>query len=111
MESERLSAPDGPESAIFSSRSGLKPDHGGVDPGDRQDHRSGERDFDLDLRRREEQSAATKEVSSNINGVTQAAQETGHSASTVLELARSLLQDAGGLDQNVEHLLDSIRTA
>jgi methyl-accepting chemotaxis protein len=57
----------------------------------------------------EEQSAATKEVSSNINGVTQAAQETGHSAASVLDVARHLSQDASGLDQKIEHFLESMR--
>ena len=33
------------------------------------------------------------------------------SAATVLDVARSLSQDAGGLDQKVDHFLDSIRTA
>lgn len=67
----------------------------------------------------EEQSAATKDVSTNIHGVTEAAQETGHSSSTMLNVAQSLSQNAGrldkqnagGLDKKVDAFLDSMRAA
>jgi methyl-accepting chemotaxis protein len=57
----------------------------------------------------EEQSAATKDVSTNIHGVTDAAQETGQSSSTMLSVAQSLSQNAGGLDQKVDAFLNSMR--
>jgi len=57
----------------------------------------------------EEQSAATKEVSVNINGVTQAAQETGHSSSTVLNVAQALSGQAGRLETRVDDFLKSVR--
>ena len=59
----------------------------------------------------EEQSAATKDVSVNIHGVTEAAQETGHSSSTMLNVAHALSEDAGGLDKKVDAFLASIRAA
>ena len=51
----------------------------------------------------EEQSAATREVSANISGVSQAADETGRSSANVLTLAQSLAEQAKGL----EHRMDS----
>jgi methyl-accepting chemotaxis protein len=45
--------------------------------------------------------AGTNEVSSNISGVTQASTETGHAASQVLEAA-------GGLSQQSEHLREDV---
>jgi methyl-accepting chemotaxis protein len=59
----------------------------------------------------EEQSAATKEVSLNIHGVTQAAQETGQSSSSVLGTAQALSEHASGLDEKVDLFLDSVRSA
>ena len=59
----------------------------------------------------EEQSAATKDVSNNIHGVTEAAQETGHSSTTMLDVGHSLSESAGGLDHKVEAFLASIRAA
>jgi methyl-accepting chemotaxis protein len=59
----------------------------------------------------EEQSAATKEVSLNIHGVTQAAQETGQSSSTMLNTAQSLSHGAGELDKKVDVFLESMRAA
>jgi methyl-accepting chemotaxis protein len=59
----------------------------------------------------EEQSAATKDVSINIHGVTQAAQETGQSSSMVLNVAQSLSVHAGDLDKKVDSFLESVRSA
>jgi methyl-accepting chemotaxis protein len=59
----------------------------------------------------EEQSAATKDVSTNIHGVTEAAQQTGQSSTTMLNVARSLSEDAGGLDHKVDAFLASMRAA
>jgi methyl-accepting chemotaxis protein len=57
----------------------------------------------------EEQSAATQEVALNINGVTQAATETGRNSSEVLEVAQSLAGQAVNLDQRVMAFLDNVR--
>ena len=57
----------------------------------------------------EEQSAATKEVSANINGVSSAAQETGASSSTVLNVAQALTGQAGNLEVQVDDFLKSVR--
>jgi len=59
----------------------------------------------------EEQSAATKDVSTNIHGVTEAARETGTSSTTMLNVAHSLSESAGGLDHKVDAFLASIRSA
>ena len=57
----------------------------------------------------EEQSAATKEVSLNINGVTIAAQESGQSSNSVLNDAQALAKQAGTLEQRVDQFLASVR--
>lgn len=57
----------------------------------------------------EEQSAATQEVSSNINGVAQATQESGTSATSVLEYAQSLTGQARDLNEQVETFLEKVR--
>ncbi len=57
----------------------------------------------------EEQSAATREVSQNINGVTQAAEETGRNSTSVLEVSRSLSEQAGDLGQRVDQFLVNVR--
>jgi methyl-accepting chemotaxis protein len=57
----------------------------------------------------EQQSAATREVSVNINGVNQAAGETGRSSTTVLTTARSLTEQAADLEQQVDQFLVSVR--
>jgi methyl-accepting chemotaxis protein len=57
----------------------------------------------------EEQSAATREVSVNINGVNQAAEDTGRSSTTVLSVARSLTEQAGELEKRVDQFLVSVR--
>jgi methyl-accepting chemotaxis protein len=57
----------------------------------------------------EQQSAATREVSSNITGVSQAANETGQSSSNVLTVAQSLAQQATGLEEQVDQFLVSVR--
>ena len=57
----------------------------------------------------EEQSAATREVSVNINGVSQAAGETGKSSTAVLTTARSLTEQAADLEQQVDQFLVSVR--
>jgi methyl-accepting chemotaxis protein len=59
----------------------------------------------------EEQSAATREVSLNIHGVTQAAQETGQSSSVMLTTAQSLSEHAGGLDKKVDVFLETMHAA
>ena len=57
----------------------------------------------------EEQSAATSEVSINIIGVTQAANETGQSSVNVLTVAQSLAQQATGLEERVDQFLVNVR--
>ena len=57
----------------------------------------------------EEQSAATREVSVNINGVNQAAEDTGRSSTSVLTDARSLSEQAAGLEHQVDQFLVSVR--
>jgi len=57
----------------------------------------------------EEQSAATRDVSVNISGVNQAAQETGRSTATVLDVAQSLSRQAGGLEEQVDQFLVRVR--
>jgi methyl-accepting chemotaxis protein len=57
----------------------------------------------------EEQAAATAEVSTNINGVTEAAQASGSSASDVLGVAQSLSQQANGLQEQVDLFLAKVR--
>jgi methyl-accepting chemotaxis protein len=54
-------------------------------------------------------SAGTTEVSQNIAGVTIASQDTGRSASEVLDAARQLAQDGGLLKTEVETFLGSVR--
>jgi methyl-accepting chemotaxis protein len=57
----------------------------------------------------EQQSAATREVSINISGVTQAAHDTGRSAIKVLSEARSLPEFAGNLQGRVKKFLGDVR--
>ena len=57
----------------------------------------------------EEQSAATREVSSNISGVTQAADETGRSSATVLTVSQELAHQAAELEQRVDQFLVTVR--
>ncbi|MBI2240155.1 MAG: PAS domain-containing methyl-accepting chemotaxis protein [Magnetospirillum gryphiswaldense] len=57
----------------------------------------------------EEQSAATREVASNINGVTDAAADTGRNAATVLDVAHDLAGQAVDLDGRVEQFLGDVR--
>lgn len=57
----------------------------------------------------EEQSAATREVAANINGVSQAAQETGRSSNSLLTSAESLAEQAGGLETRVDEFLLKVR--
>ncbi|MEP3068673.1 MAG: PAS domain-containing methyl-accepting chemotaxis protein [Parvibaculum sp.] len=57
----------------------------------------------------EEQSAATQEVSVNISGVSQATEESGTSTANVLSYARSLSEQAGGLNEQVDRFLDKVR--
>ena len=57
----------------------------------------------------EEQSAATREVSVNINGVNQAAEDTGRSSTTVLSVARALTEQAGELEKKVDQFLVNVR--
>ena len=58
----------------------------------------------------EEQSAATKEVSTNIVGVKQAAEETGRSSTNVLEGSESLQGRATELEGRVDDFLQKVRT-
>tara|TARA_E500000318_G_scaffold27598_1_gene27796 strand:+ start:814 stop:1938 length:1125 start_codon:yes stop_codon:yes gene_type:complete len=58
----------------------------------------------------EEQSAATQEVSSNISGVAQATEESGASATNVLEFARSLTGQAHDLNRQVDEFLTKVRS-
>ncbi|WP_374381113.1 PAS domain-containing protein [Dongia sp.] len=57
----------------------------------------------------EEQSAATKEVSANIIGVTQAAEASGESSNVVLGGAQSLASQAVELEKQVDAFLVSVR--
>jgi methyl-accepting chemotaxis protein len=57
----------------------------------------------------EEQSAATQEVANNINGVTQAAGETGRDSSSVLDGATMLSTLAADLDERVIQFLRQVR--
>lgn len=53
----------------------------------------------------EEQSAATREVTTNINEVTKAIAETGRSSNNVLEAANGLAKDSNSLEQEVAKFL------
>ena len=57
-----------------------------------------------------EQSAATHEVSFNINGVRQAAEETGQSAGSVLSNSESLQSQCGRLQEQVDAFLTQVRS-
>jgi methyl-accepting chemotaxis protein len=58
----------------------------------------------------EEQSAATREVSGSISGVSQAADDTGQSSVVVLNVSQELSQQANDLEQQVEQFLLRVRT-
>ena len=58
----------------------------------------------------EEQAAATREVSSNIQGVQEAAGETGRSSNTLLAVARTMSEQADELGARVDGFLDKVRT-
>ena len=58
----------------------------------------------------EEQSVATRDVSSNITGVSQGSQEASRSTAAVVEVAQSLSQQAADLDQQVEQFLVRVRS-
>ena len=53
----------------------------------------------------------TQEVSSNIAGVSQGAQETGTAANQVLEAAGQLSRESEGLRESVDKFLAEIRAA
>jgi methyl-accepting chemotaxis protein len=57
----------------------------------------------------DEQSAATREVTLNISGVGQAANETGRNSTVVLVEAQSLAEQARELDHRVENFLEKVR--
>ena len=57
----------------------------------------------------EEQSAATREVSQNISGVTQAAGDTGRNSTTVLTEAQSLSRQSADLSARVDQFLVNVR--
>ncbi len=57
----------------------------------------------------EEQSVATREVSANILGVIEAAQDAGRNSSGVLDIAQSLSQQAAQLDSRVDQFLLDVR--
>ena len=57
----------------------------------------------------EQQSAATREVSGNINGVSRAADETGRSAEVVLKGAQALSQNATVLDGKIDQFVVRVR--
>jgi methyl-accepting chemotaxis protein/aerotaxis receptor len=59
----------------------------------------------------QEVSVGTAQVSENINGVTTAAQDTGASASQVLDLARDLTQQSNNLRGEVEKFLKTVRVS
>ena len=58
----------------------------------------------------EEQSAATKEVSRNIVGVKDAAEDTGKNACNLLNEASLLSQQISELERRVDHFLNSVRS-
>ncbi|MCH2395605.1 methyl-accepting chemotaxis protein [Oceanibaculum sp.] len=57
----------------------------------------------------EEQSAATREIASNINGVTLAAEDTGRSSNDLLITARDLNGQADALRERVDAFLVNVR--
>ena len=57
----------------------------------------------------EQQSAATKEVSGNINGVNRAAEATGQSAELVLKVSQALSQQAAALDAKIDQFVVRVR--
>lgn len=57
----------------------------------------------------EEQSAATKEVSVNINGVTSAANDTSRHSADLLAVAQALSGQASNLDERVDRFLIGVR--
>jgi methyl-accepting chemotaxis protein len=57
----------------------------------------------------EEQSAATREVSANITGVTRAAEDTGVNSHKVLDVAQSLAGQASDLEGRVDKFLINVR--
>ena len=57
----------------------------------------------------EEQSAATREVAANINGVLHAVEDTGRSSTSVLTVAQSLADQASGLNDKVDQFLLRVR--
>jgi methyl-accepting chemotaxis protein len=57
----------------------------------------------------EEQSAVTREVSRNILGVKDAAEDTGKNASHVLSEARTLAEQAAELERRVDYFLESVK--
>jgi methyl-accepting chemotaxis protein len=59
----------------------------------------------------EQAAVGTKEVSSNIVGVTQAATETGQVSTQVLEAARSLATQSESLRTEVDGFLHDIKAA
>jgi PAS domain S-box-containing protein len=59
----------------------------------------------------QEVSVGTAQVSENINGVTTAAQDTGSSATQVLDLARDLTLQSNNLRSEVEKFLKTVRVA
>jgi methyl-accepting chemotaxis protein len=58
----------------------------------------------------DEQSAATREVTMNISGVGQAANETGRNSNVVLVEAQNLAEQARALDRRVEDFLEKVRS-
>ena len=58
----------------------------------------------------EQQAAATREVSFNISGVTQAAGETGRSSANVLDFAQALSAQASDLEGRVGTFLQDVRS-
>lgn len=56
----------------------------------------------------EEQAATTREVASNIDGVRQAAEGTGHSAEDVLNVARDLARRAAELEQQINSFIETM---
>lgn len=59
----------------------------------------------------QEASAGTREVSANVAGVTEAADESGRSAGEALQAARDMACQAETLRGEVDHFLDRVRAA
>ena len=56
----------------------------------------------------EEQSAATREVTSNINGVKQAAEETGRASTALLTVSQDIAVQTTGLEKKIFDFISTL---